>query len=190
MALTDLAFYVNGGSPISQVDLGSGNNAAGATVTITSATYANIPAGAYGVALVSEAGSTTAGTLADTGNLNTWTLASSQTINGTGIGMIFVSPNMSAVASGTLTYTKHTTGTQATITAFYATSLSATAGTGSLNSAVTATVSAASSSPTVTSGAATVVGELIVGGCFVQHSAAAAYTQAAGATWGELRLIA
>jgi hypothetical protein len=182
VALTDKAWYVNGGTSASLADLGSGNNAAGATVTITNATYANIPAGAYGVALVNEAGSTTAGTLSD--GTNNYTLASSQTVNGTGIGMVFVCPNMSAVVSGTLTYTKHTTGTQASITAFYATGMSATAGTGSLDANVTATLSAASSSPSLTSGAATVAGDLIIGACFVQHSAAATYTQAVAASWG------
>ena len=171
---------MNGGPGISQVDIGTNSNAAGATLTITS-NY-TFPAGAFGVALVTEAGSTTAGTLAD--GTNTYTLASSQTVNGTGIGMIFICPNMSAMTNGTLTYTKHTTGTQASIAAFYATGLSASAGSGALDSTVTTTLSSASASPSLTSGAASVAGELIIAGCFVNNGAASlTYTQAATLTW-------
>lgn len=139
------------GTPTS---LGVNASTTGATVTLTGCT---VPAGALIVVCVMD-NAAVAGSVADT--LNSYALASSVVVNAANILQAFYAYNVTALSSGTITYTKHTSGATAVISAFYIT--------GELTGStpldlVTLPTSGTSTSPSITSGTPTVSNEFFVG---------------------------
>lgn len=145
---------------ISVTNIGVGSNSAGATTTITAVT---VPAGACIIVGVEEASSqTTAGTVTD--GSNTYSQASATLLHpnatqANGFGMLYYSNTVLALSGGTITYTKKTSAVRAVTTAFYATGLATgdPRDTGVFNHAA-----GSSTTPSVTSNAASVAGDLFV----------------------------
>ena len=156
MALLDNAFYISGNTTIGgPIDLGSSNNAAGATLTLTGVT---VPANSLVCVAVSEAVAVTAGTLSD--GTNSYTAITSELMStSVGIGVIFEFFYTGAQSNLTLTYTKGGTGDKCSMAAFYALGVN---GTTPVDSAVTAVAQSTSATPTITSGVPTQSGDLIV----------------------------
>jgi hypothetical protein len=139
-------------------------------LTITSVT---IPAGALIVVVASEVTSASAGTCAD--GVNTpYAVATSGAMSGAaGFGTVFYFANAGAVSSGTITYTKQTSGRACSISAFYVTGVATST---PLDTAVTATSAVNSATPTVTGGTPTQSGNLTIGACAYSNAAAKTLT--------------
>ena len=182
MAYTNpAAWYCSSYTNVSVVDLGTSTNTTGATLTLTSVT---VPAGALICVLVTEAVSSSAGTLSD-GGTNTYSIPTGASIalpSTEGYTMIFRAYNASALTNATLTYTKQTSGRTASMSAFYATGIQTSSD--PTDSNVTATASRSSASPSVTSGTPSVQGELIVAGIGWYAASSLTFTQATSFTWG------
>ena len=92
--MLDNAWYVDGKTGATVVDLGANNSTVGASVSLSNL---NVPAGALIVVLASEVTSGSAGTLAD-GASNTYSTASSGAMSGAaGFGTLFFVANASAL---------------------------------------------------------------------------------------------
>lgn len=134
-----------------------------------------VPAGALIVIGVCERTSTIGGSFSDTAG-NTYTSIASRFNNNSsafGFGNIFYANNVAALSSGdSITYSKQGNG-NATFSACYVTGIDQS---NPLDIAVTASAGGQSTSPSVTSGAASVTGELFLGFVSTQGSAGA-YTQ-------------
>ena len=174
MSFLNTAWYVNSGPMIGIYDLGSSSNAAGATLTLASVT---VPAGALIVVAVTENSATANGTLGD-GGTNGYSVAASQAMGGSaGQTQVFMAYNVTALSAATLTFTKNVSGSKCSISAFYATGVATSS---PLDTAVTAAAAGTSSAPTVTSGAPSASGDLIVGVCGYSNASALTFTQAGG----------
>ena len=173
MALLDNAFYISGNTTIGgPIDIGSSNNAAGATLTLTGVT---VPANSLVCVAVSEAVAVTAGTLSD--GTNSYTAITSELMStSVGIGVIFEFFYTGAQSNLTLTYTKGGTGDKCSMAAFYALGVN---GTTPVDSAVTAVAQSTSATPTITSGVPTQSGDLIVAMVAYDYSSGEALTNAA-----------
>ncbi len=157
--MLDNAFYVDGATGVTVVDLGSNAGVSGATISLSNLT---VPAGVLIVVLTAEATSGSAGTLADGGS-NTWSTATSGAMSGAaGFGTFFYVANCNAINNGLITYTRQTSGRSASLTAFYVTGIATST---PLDTAVTATTAVNSATPTVTSGTPTQSGNLVIGAC-------------------------
>ena len=155
MALVDNACYVKGNTTTLPIDLGSSNNAAGATLTLTGVT---VPANSLVCVSVSEAVAIVAGTLSD--GTHSYTKITSELMStSVGIGVMFYYFYASPQSNLTLTYTKGGTGDKCSMAAVYATGINVTT---PLDSAVTAVAQSTSATPTITSGVPTQSGDLIV----------------------------
>ena len=171
MALLDNAFYIKGNTTILPIDLGSSNNAAGATLTLTGVT---VPANSLVCVAVSEAVAVTAGTLSD--GTHSYTKITSELMStSVGIGVLFYYFYASPQSGLTLTYTKGGTGDKCSMAAFYATGINSTT---PVDSAVTAVAQSTSATPTITSGVPTQSGDLIVAMVAYDYSSAEALTNA------------
>jgi hypothetical protein len=173
MALQDKAWYVKNATGISITDLGTANNAAGATITLTAVT---VPAGATIVVVTTEA-ATTVGTLSD-GGTNTYTNTQSQVINAVSIGVVWRKENASALSNATFTYTKHTSGSKACISAFFITGVP----TSSVLDLNTTPTTGSSTSPSITSAAPANANELFVG-IVCWEGTATTFTAPASTNW-------
>lgn len=172
MALVDNAWYVNGATGVAVTDLGTNNNSAGATLTLTSVT---VPAGAFIFVVVNEAVATTSGTFSD-GGTNSYTAAAQTTLsNNAGRVTVFYAYNATALSSATFTFTKAASGHATSISAFYATGIKTSADPRDTSFQNTSTGNTAS--PTVTSNAPTAADEFVVGVCAHSNAAARTYTQ-------------
>lgn len=147
---------------ISVTDIGSNGNSTGATVAVT-IPAGGVPSGAVIVVVTGEGSGvnfSTGGSMSDT--VNTYSQITHLN-NGTnlGYGVMWHADNVSALTSAnSITWTKQTSGDVGVISAFYATGVSASP----LDTAVTASTAASTSTPSITSGTPSVAGELIVGG--------------------------
>lgn len=141
--------------------LGTNTNATGATLALTGCT---VPGGALVVVCVMEA-ATVAGSVADNAP-NTYSLASSVVVNAADIVQAFYSSNVNFLSGGTITYTKHTSGSACVISAFYITGELTS---GSPLDLVTTPTTGTSAAISITSGTAAVANELNVAviGCIV-----------------------
>ena len=145
---------------ISVTTIGQNTDSAGATVAITVG-VGGVPSGALIFACNHEQTNTASdGSIADTGS-NTYTKISRLNPNASsnsGFGITWYVKNCAAlVNTNTITYTKQTSGNKTAFSAFYATGIDTTA---PLDTAVTATATGSSATPTATSGTPGVSGEL------------------------------
>lgn len=146
---------------ISVTTLGTNSNTSGATVAIASLT---IPSGALIFVGSGEGGTNlVGGTVADTPG-NTYTQISfknNNNIGSKGFGQTFYAKNAIALSSGTITFTKETSGDRAVISGVYATGIDTAA---PLDTAVTNTATGSSTAPSVASaGTASQAGNLVIG---------------------------
>ncbi len=158
-------------------NIGTNANLSGTTVAISNA---NAKAGSLIVVACAETNTTgVIGTLADSAG-HTYTAVSTIHPNGSnanGSVSIFYCPNCLALSGGTITYTRNTSGDKASISAFYWTGAATVS---PLDTAVTASASGTSATPSVTSGTPTQTNELFVGLCVDNNTVG--FTQAAGWT--------
>lgn len=143
---------------ITVTNIGVNNNTSGATLALTSVT---VPASSLIIVGVCEYNSGTGGSGTVSDGVNTYTLikaASPNSLHGT--CSIYSAPSAS-LTSGTITYTKFLTGSVTAISAFYASNMVSQAA----DSAVSASATGNSTSPSVTSGTPAVAGELFVALC-------------------------
>jgi hypothetical protein len=133
--------------------IGTNQNVAGATLTLTGVT---VPAGSLIVVVVAETGG--GGTVAD--GVNTYSTATNQVdAQLTTILTIFFAPN-ATLSAGTITYTKAVSGDATNISAFYSSNILTAS---PQDAAVTASASSTTNTPSVTSGTPAQSGELFVG---------------------------
>lgn len=159
--------------------LGGNANASGATVALTSV---NVPARSLIVVGITEIQPSSNGSVADSAG-NSYTLIKQAYVNGnSGLGNIqlFYAYNVLPLSGGSITYTKATSGDATSISALFASCIQTTPS--PLDAAVTASATASSSTPSVTSGTPGQAGELFVGflgwngtGTFTQDSTNAAW---------------
>jgi hypothetical protein len=170
MPLVDNAWYVNGSTGVVVADLGSAQNSAGATLTLS----ITVPAGALICVVASEVTSASAGTMADATN-GAYSVATSGAMSGAaGFGTVFYFANSAALTAVTLTYTKQTTGRASSIAAIYATGIATTT---PLDAPFSNTSAVNSATPTVTSATTPVGnGELVVGACAYSNAVAKTLT--------------
>lgn len=152
------------------------------TTTVITVPAGGVPAGSLIVVTVQEDNTTgTIGTITDTAG-NTYTKITDLSPNAANANgrcaMFYVKDCLALVNGNSITYTKTTSGRLVDLAAFYATGVDTVA---PLDTAVTATSSASSSAPTVTSGTPAVSGELFVGNAFWKGNAT--YTQDSGHGW-------
>lgn len=143
--------------------IGTAESAAGATIAVT-VPAGGVPAGALIVVFIGEQDTVIGGSVADTAG-NTYTAVGGK-VNSTPncYGRFFYAYNVSAlVSANSITFTKHTSGSRAVITAWYVTGSQIASD--PLDAAVSATNSGNVTSQTVTSGAPSVAGELLVACC-------------------------
>lgn len=172
MPLVDSAWYVDGSTGIQVTDLGTSNNAAGATLTLAGIT---VPANSLIVVVTNEAVATTDGTLSD-GGTNTYAKAAAVTEStSAGRAIVWYIYNCAALNNATLTFTKAGTGHVAAMTAFYATGVQISPD--PRDTAFQNSSAVNSATPTVTSNAPTAAGELVVAVCAYSNAVAKTYTQ-------------
>jgi hypothetical protein len=138
-----------------------GNSTTVATISVT-VPAGGVPANALIAVIVGESGNTAGGSIADTAT-NSYNAATAVFNNNTtgGYGQLFYSYNSAALVSGnSITFTKTASNTGAAVSAIYATGIQVSPN--PLDSAVTASVFANSSSATATSGTPGVSGELFL----------------------------
>src|SRR5208337_1677171 len=170
------AWYLRGSTGINVADIGTYNNAAGAT--LGTGAVVSCPAGATVIVCVSEATASTIGTVSD--GTNSYAPAASEAMSGNvGVGGVFYYYYSGAQTNITLTYTKSTTGDACSISVFWSTGLLAVS---PIDSAVTAVAQSTSATPSLASGTPGGSGELIVAMVAYDYTAAAAYTQPVGFT--------
>jgi hypothetical protein len=166
------------GTPV-VTNIGTNNTTTGATVTLTGVT---VPAASLIVVVVSDSSATAPGGSVSDG-ANTYTAAGGRNpnnITGNGFLNTFFALNAS-LTSGTITYTKQTSGEVASISAIYASNIATSS---ALDVAVTATAVGSSTAPTVTSGTPGVSGELLIGGLAISPAVGTGtMTQDAGNGW-------
>jgi hypothetical protein len=155
---------------IALTSIAGNGSATGSTIAMT-VPAGGVPAGSLIVVTVIENNTTgTIGTINDTSD-NIYTKItdlSPNAANANGRAAMFYCKNCQPLVSGNLiTYNKITTGVSVMIDSFYATGVDTAA---PLDTAVTATSSASSSTPTVTSGTPSVAGELFVAAVFRKGS--------------------
>lgn len=167
---------------ITLTSIGTNSNTSGATLAITGVT---VPANALVVVVVVEYNSSVGiGTVADGVNSGNYSSFTALNPNGSaydGYGNIFYYQNSSAIVSGTITYTKASTGS-AVMSAFYATGVATVS---AVDSAVTTSVTGvvvSGSVTSLTSGTPTSSGNLFVGVLF-QGASVSSYTQDTGNGW-------
>ena len=160
---------------ITTVNIGSKGNSTGATTAITGV---NVPAGSLIIVGVYEDNSTANGSISDGVNSGSYTAVDAGLNTGGGWSSVYYLQNSVALSAATITYTKNTSGNTAIINAFYATNIVSTS---SLDTSVTASNSGTSTTPSVTSGTATVAGELFVAALITK--VATAYTQDTAHGW-------
>lgn len=167
-------WYCDFGPSAGVYDLGTSNNASGATLTLTGVT---VPAGSLIVVVTNEASGTAAGTLSDGGS-NTYGTATGQSVGASsGWTNVYYAWNSVALNNATLTFTKQVSGRVASMSALYATNVQTSSD--PLDTAVTAKASGTTSTPSVTSGTPAVANELVVGVLGVNNASALTYTQPA-----------
>jgi hypothetical protein len=159
-------------------NIGTNNNAAGATVAVTVGA-GGVPSGCIIVVQVAEsANSAPAGSVADSAS-NTYVAEVGANHSGAtaqGFGRVFDVVGAAAlVNTNTITYTKAVSGSAASISACYVTGAATTS---PLDTAVTASATGNSTTPSVTSGTPTIAGELFIG--FSSENNVRVYTQASG----------
>ena len=165
---TSIVYAVTGALPTT-TNLGTATSTSGATCAITGV---NAPAGSLIVVVVAET-APALGSVADGVN-GVYSLPLSKAFNGgADAGGVFFFLNSAALAAATITYTKGTSGSNVAMSAFY---ISGAAASAALDTSVTAGATGNSTSPSVTSGAAQVANEIIVGA--IMSLGAPAYTQA------------
>src|SRR6266702_348024 len=145
------------------VSLGTNSNTTGATLAITIGA-AGVPAGSLIIVCVADASiSVPAGSMTDSVP-NTYTSAVSADNNNVttnGAGEIWYAFNISAlVNTNTITYTKAVTGSGCAMAAFYANGMQISAD--PHDTAVKASATGSSTTPSVTSGTPAISGELII----------------------------
>lgn len=159
------------------------NVGAGATLAVV-VPAGGAPAGALIVVAVGEgslATYSTGGSMADAA-LNTYAQIANAALNagGQGFGVMFYAKNIAALlATNTIVFTKQTLNDCAVASAFYATGIDTT---GPLDTAVTATASGVSSTPSVTSGTPAASGELFAA-CLIAQSNSQTYSQDTTHSW-------
>lgn len=142
---------------VAVTDIGTADSFIAATVTIASVT---VPVGASIVVCVTEGGNSGGLGGSVTDGTNTYTAVVGANYNNDttqGFSRIFVKDNAAAISNATITYTKKNNNANTCISAFYVT------GTGGIDTAVTASATGNSSTPSVTGGAPTGANEAIVG---------------------------
>lgn len=137
---------------IAITNIGVSGNTSGAALTLSSVT---VPANSIIIVLIMEFVAAQPGSMSDSAG-NTYSLISNLSINGTGI---FYSITGKALSGGTITYTKHTSGTAVSLAASYLTG----AALATPDSAVTASVTGTSKTPSLTSGVPSVRNEMLIG---------------------------
>jgi hypothetical protein len=155
-------------------NIGTTSNTSGATLAISGVTA---PVGSVIVVGIFELTSTASpGTVSD--GVNTYVLAASGRTGGSGnIVSVYYAANAS-LSSGTITYTKHTSGSPAELTAVYVTG----AQTSPLDAAVTATGTGSSSTPSLASGTPALAGEMFL--AFIGFAGVStSFTQDSGHGW-------
>lgn len=157
----------------SVTNLGTVGNTTGATGVITLGT--SVAAGSLIVVAATETAAII-GTLADTAT-NTYVSATSTTYfaGGNIVAIFYVKNCLALVSTNTITYTKHTSGKQIGVSACYVTGADTTA---PLDTAVSASATGTSTTPSVTGGTAGASGELNFGA--VATNTPATFTQASG----------
>ncbi len=157
------------------------NVGSGATLAIT-VPGGGVPSGALIVVAAGEgllASYSTGGSMTDTAG-NTYTQITHTNIPVGDFAEVFYAKNVTALSSGnSITFTKQTSGDEAVLSAFYATGIDTS---GPLDTAVTATATGTSSTPSVTSGTPAIAGELFVA-CLISQSNTQTYTQDSGNGW-------
>lgn len=166
---------------IAITNIGIGSNLAGSTAT-RAIPAGGVPAGALLICCIADASPSLLGGGSISDTINTYTAVTAVANNGSilnGFGQLFYAENVTALTSAnTITYTKAVTGNRATIDALYATGIVSS---GSLDTAVTATTTGSSTTPSVTSGTPALAGELFL--AFATVNVASAYTQDTGHSW-------
>jgi hypothetical protein len=147
---------------ISVTNIGQNNTTIGTTVSVT-VPVGGVPAGALiCVAVCDRTNSVPAGSVSDSAG-NTYSAIVGANLNGataSGYGRIFYAWNVAALVSGnTITFTKASSNNGG-LSAFYATGIDAAAD--PKDTAVTASSTSNSTTPSITSGTASVAGELFV----------------------------
>lgn len=165
----------------SATSLGTGSNSAGTTLILT--VGAAVAAGStvvVGTATGNNATLAAGATVADSNAASYTQIGSSLTFGatgGVGWGQLFYLPNSAALAngSGTITMTKQASGQFVALSAMVVSGVAAAP----LDTAVTATATGSSGTPSVVSGTPAVAGELIIGFCGAQdaNGTGCVYTQ-------------
>ncbi|HET8921344.1 MAG TPA: hypothetical protein VFN27_16915 [Xanthobacteraceae bacterium] len=141
--------------------IGNGNSGAGATATVTVGA-AGVPAGSLILVAVDENnGGTIGGSVTDTAG-NTYTRILGQASSTFGFIALFYAWNAAALSNtNTITYTKQTSGDGAAMSAAYVTGIDTTSD--PHDSAMDATATGTSSTPSVVSGTPTKTGNFTIG---------------------------
>ena len=163
---------------ISVTPLGTAQNTAGATLTLSSVT---VPAGSTICILISEDAGSAGGSISD-GGVNTYAEASTfpQAPGGAVLVHAYFVSNCSALSGATITYTKRVSGRATAMTAFWASGIALASSEDTTTSSNT--TYSATSTPSRTSGTPTVAGELLVGVVFGYVTTTITFTQDAGWT--------
>lgn len=167
--------------PISVTNIGeNGITSSANTVTLSSVT---VPSGALiAVGTSDSSNASSGGTLSD-GGTNTYTSIVSKALNnssGQGFSQVWYSNNVSALSGATLTYTFASTSKTGCLSALYATGIAAS---NALDTAVTASATGNSASPSVTSGTPAVAGELFLAWVGYTGINGQSYTQDSTHNW-------
>jgi uncharacterized protein (TIGR02217 family) len=169
--------------PINVAAFTAAGNLSGATLAISGTA---VPTGALIVVIVAEANTTgPGGSVADAVG-NTYVSGPSVEMNGSAsngfIQLYYVTSAIALTSGNAITYTKAVSGSNAGITAFYAT------GASPLDSGATATAVGSSSTPSVTSGSPSIAGDLFVAAVGYNSGTAVTFTQ--DGTWPTPSLLA
>lgn len=153
---TTIVYGIAGTETPAATSIGTQTSTSGATCALTGVTA---PAGSTIVVIVAEV-SANAGTLSDSVNGNYGLAVSEQFNTAADIGAVFYFQNAAALAAGTITYTKGSTGSVVVMSAFYITGVATKS---VLDPFITAAANGSSVSPAVTSGQPSYDNELILG---------------------------
>lgn len=136
---------------ISVTNIGTATGSSGGSLAVT-VPAGGVPAGALIVVVVSEGASTVGGSVADTAG-NTYTAVTgvfNNAASASGYGRMYYALNATALAqNNTITFTRQTSGSNAAMSAMYATGIQTAS---ALDTAVTNTATGSSTTPSVTSG--------------------------------------
>lgn len=162
--------------------VGTNANVLGGTVAVTVG-VGGVPAGTLIVVAVCErSASGTSGTVADSAG-NTYTSIVAANLNASaalGRGTLFYVNNATALVNGdTVTYTKNASGVACAMSVCYATGIDKTS---PLDTSVTASATASTTTPTVTSGTPVVAGELFIGALLFTSGSPQTFSQGSGFT--------